>query len=530
MKNKISYSNKIALLIFFWLWVLLYGLFTTAQNDQTLIMDLKEKRLENNFSTIHFYAGGNGQGEPNDFGGGALWVSTQKKLAVPQEIKTENGSWKLCSVKLEGLYYNSQRGERLWPLDENTLASLKKSGKKYDDLSVLWGLYTSCGTGDLYSIYGAVQHRIDGDPIEYTITAGVKYDLPINRMQSNSPLHCTLQLVNNKTAVGYLYDSQGGIGFVGGKVPTPEQNEALSLVLNNGTCINDVFHFINENTIQGEVWGWTWTITNENSLENLKRNLAVRGIVGFTNDVLLQDKENVEWGFGEKSQTIRTTSLSLSNAVNSARKKAEQLCRGRRNEDSGSLRCFNNDMGYNIRTVDLIPGTTYVFQNIDAEINQYMNNVVDQSPVTVFIDGGKLILPASVEKDTLIGFNEEGYPNNGAAVREGNFLKGNFIVNGILSPSSTTGIQNKLYVHWKLFSLNTFDVPSSTKIDQISRLLGDGNFDEKWVDYRNLFTWNCENSVAWIANDGTSCQAGLSELLSKPISIIDMNFPSLLLE
>lgn len=50
------------------------------------------------------------------------------------------------------MYYNSQRGERLWPLDVQTLATLQEANDSYDGLSIAGGLYTVCGEDDLYSI------------------------------------------------------------------------------------------------------------------------------------------------------------------------------------------------------------------------------------------------------------------------------------------------------------------------------------------------------------------------------------------
>lgn len=457
-----------------------------------------------------------------------MWISTQKKLITPKEIKTKNGNSKFCSVKLEGLYYNSQRGDRLWPLDETSLASLKKGGKKYENLQVQGGLYTSCGTGDEYSIYGIVEHHLPGET-EYFLAAGVQYDLPHNRILADSPLHCTLQLINNKTAVGYLYDYQGGVGFVGGQVPSPVQNEILSNMLNGGKCINQIFEPKTEDTLGATIGGKLREIRNENSLENLKWNLAVRGIVGLTNDIFLQSKTDIEGNFGQKSQTVRTSAVSLANAVNTARKKSEKLCRGKWNSNRGNIRCF--DEGGTKELLSLEPGITYVFKNTNLELKSFMQNAINPAPVNLFIDGGLLYLPSSVHTGSLSYFSDAGYRTSKAeAVSQGNFLKGNFIINGLLAPSSEAGIENKLYVHGKLLSLNTYDTPNQERIRFIQQLLKN-TFEEKRINYRELFTWSCdENVVSGIANDGTLCGKGSSEFARAPLSVIDMDFPSLLSE
>lgn len=273
-------------------------------------------------------------------------------------------------------------------------------------------------------------------------------------------MHCSLQLINNKTAIGYLYDYQGGIGFVGGNVPSTAMNEQLSQLLNQGKCITEIFTPKDGNRLEATINGKKWTIDDQHSLENLKWGLAIRGIVGFTNDLFLQDHINVEGNFGAKSQTVRTTSLSLADAVNEARKKSEQLCRNLWNKNSGSVRCFNSEIGAK-KSLTLEPGITYIFKGIDAELNSYMNTADSTSkPVSVFVDGGKLLLPSKVSTGLLASFNDDGYLDSSNAVNQGNFLKGNFIINGLLASSLGTGIENKLYVHGKLLSLNTYDTPS----------------------------------------------------------------------
>lgn len=200
MKNKISYSNMLAIFLLLGLSVLAYGAFALEKNTP-IKLDLTTNPLSSSFSILHFNAGG------NDFGGGTLWVSTQTPLEQPKEIQTPRGERKLCSSKIEGIYYNSQRGERLWPLDEKSLAVLRRAGTQYDHLGLLGGFYTNCGSGDEKSIYGSVEHQLPGQE-PYVLIAGVQYDIPSNRMKADSSLHCSLQILGKQQIVGYLYDSQ----------------------------------------------------------------------------------------------------------------------------------------------------------------------------------------------------------------------------------------------------------------------------------------------------------------------------------
>jgi hypothetical protein len=66
-------------------------------------------------SHIHFRGGG------NSFGG--LIARTPTEDGLKEKIVV-NGNTVECTKKISGLYYNAQRGERLWPLDETTSQKL----------------------------------------------------------------------------------------------------------------------------------------------------------------------------------------------------------------------------------------------------------------------------------------------------------------------------------------------------------------------------------------------------------------------
>lgn len=64
------------------------------------------------------------------------------------ETKAQGGTTQIrkCHNKVRGFYYNSQRGERLWPLDPQSQQALRKfSPETYgNDLDFKGGWYTSC--------------------------------------------------------------------------------------------------------------------------------------------------------------------------------------------------------------------------------------------------------------------------------------------------------------------------------------------------------------------------------------------------
>jgi hypothetical protein len=97
------------------------GISLTSVCSATLMrFDLKVGNvLEENLSRVHFKAGG------NDFGGVIARDQTEDVADTGERtVQTNNGKGMNCTRQVRGLYYNSQRGERLRPLDEKTMTAL----------------------------------------------------------------------------------------------------------------------------------------------------------------------------------------------------------------------------------------------------------------------------------------------------------------------------------------------------------------------------------------------------------------------
>jgi hypothetical protein len=100
--------------------------------------------LLDRFAETHFNAPG------NDFGGAIFWLPA-KSLLTSQEIDLD-GETKHCRKMVRGMYYNSQRGERLWPMDVYTLETLREANASYNDLVLSGALYTTCDE-NIYGIF-----------------------------------------------------------------------------------------------------------------------------------------------------------------------------------------------------------------------------------------------------------------------------------------------------------------------------------------------------------------------------------------
>ena len=73
------------------------------------------------YNDVHFAIGG------NDFGGSFFRLGV-KNLSGNVSVEDAQGEQISCDQQLKGLYYNNQRGQRLWPIDSDTLGSLQSFG------------------------------------------------------------------------------------------------------------------------------------------------------------------------------------------------------------------------------------------------------------------------------------------------------------------------------------------------------------------------------------------------------------------
>ena len=166
----------------------------------------------------------------------------------------------------------------------------------------------------------------------------------------------------------------------------------------------------------------------------------------------------------------------------------------------------------------------------------------EEQPINLFIDRGNLILPSEIQTWTLSAFDSYGYPSTTTDPQQSKagFLKGNFIINGLLlwGNEGLHAIKNKLYIHGKLVSFNTFKEPTEERIRTVQTLLDEvhnwkSEYKEK-IAIDKLFTWWCALDIG---TDGTRCK-GLSKqereaqgklsslLIDKAFGIIDMDFAS----
>lgn len=207
-----------------------------------------------------------------------------------------------------------------------------------------------------------------------------------------------------------------------------------------------------------------------------------------------------------------------------------------------SVICIDENSNMRDFSADELAGKTVIVRNQNLTLSSYQT---DTDPaINLFIDGGNLLLSATeVATGTLPGFDDFGYlapTQNCENCSKANYLKGNFIINGLIlaGADGTQKLANKLYIHGRLVSFNTFTKPTPERIATVKTLLGEKrkeDFSQK-IALDELFSWSCKVDIG---SDGTRCK-GISKkereaqglkaslLVDKAFGLIDMDFSSLL--
>lgn len=468
-------------------------------------------------------------------------------------VSLENGDTYDCRWQVQWFYYNSQRWERLWPLDESTASNWTFAG------TVTWGIYTRCSKAgynfesilndcgedencikekqaefyDTYSYYGMIAHEYQNQ--EWQLIMWVNYEKkdPRFELASNLQLSSTFQRLGNKFPVWFIYDYNGWLGFVWCTVVTPSVLENLLNDIRDKWTIQDAVVFNEEaenreNMIQytglnckdvgsaadsliGLIVDWlVWMWNNTNS----------PGVAGNTTS----DKMQFFWSVDVNNATL----------INFTKQKAESLCRWKWKNNS---QCDNNSE----RVCCLSPNTRTTI-NADSSNNKNKTLIVknwdvmvkpiesrsDTNYYDIFIDGGNLLIKEEESDsqfviwrngfvtDIAVGtFNDEvethysGHTSyyEGTWVAVASVIRGNFIVNGGVKNSNGGGLDNKYFIYWKFTTNKTYD-----ELEKIFKRRCDAGVDGK--------NNRCpEYDVDWQGRDKSSYRNAF-------LVVIDQNYDS----
>ena len=535
-----------------------------------LTFELKGKYLAQYFSAVHYSLWG------NDIGGGFFWREVED-LETPVTISANGTGNVECYGRVKGFYYSSQRGERLWPLDQESQEQLKQLNPTYADLTMKWGRYTRC-QGNENNIYGKITHTYKDK--SYDLIAGVSYNVTGNKLTTPPALRCNFQRLNNAIPFGYIYDSAGGIGILGASIKSSVMKLATKWDANayrdihsfhkeylgqleNWKCVSDIFDHDGQNPRYNE-----GSIPNYSS-DKLDRlldfgfgsaqttlfKLWIRGIIWLSSELSNNSRGSIE-GNQAGTSLLLNTDNSIAGIVNLARQRAEELCRNKwqavpgAEQDfgnrAGQVLCYDGNIDRNSRLLrvngyDAV--AALIVKNADVFLLNYQVTRNNAAITNLFIDKGYLfLLDEARNRSDLQKFDQNGYQTQDTSnpwVSYGNFLRGNFIVDGLIlgiksDASQFTPIKNKLVIHGKVASYNTYTTPDDNKKQVIKNILdsdGRGNLQEerlKFIGLDQVFKWSC-NSATGTGSDGTPCigtDKGSSFITNKAFSLIDMDLSS----
>ena len=534
-----------------------------------LTFELKGKYLAQYFSAVHYSLWG------NDIGGGFFWREVED-LETPVTISANGTGNVECYGRVKGFYYSSQRGERLWPLDQESQSQLENLNTNYGALAMKWWRYTRC-QGNENNIYGKITHTYKDK--SYDLIAGVSYNVAENKVTTPPALRCNFQRLNNAIPFGYIYDSAGGIGILGASIKSNVMKRATKWdadayrdihlfhkgylgQLENWKCVSDIFDHDGQNPRYND-----GSIPDYNS-DKLDRlldfgfgsaqttlfKLGIRGIIWLSSELSNNSRGSIE-GNQAGTSLLLNTDNSIAGIINLARQRAEELCRNKwdrvpgTEQDlgnrAGQVLCYDGNRDRNSRILK-VKGydkvAALIVKNADVFLLNYQVTQNNAAITNLFIDKGYLfLLDEARNKFDLQKFDQNGYQTQDASnpwVSYGNFLRGNFIVNGLILGIKSDAIQfapikNKLVIHGKVASYNTYTTPDDNKKQVIKDILGSdgGRVEEgtlKFIGLDQVFKWSC-NSATGTGSDGTPCigtDKGSSFITNKAFSLIDMDLSS----
>ncbi len=504
--------------------------------------------INQKFSEVTF------QANWNDFMWSIFWLNAKNLISETNhtwEIITISGGTvsKRCGMQVRWIYYNSQRWNRLWPMDQDTLKYFRDSagvGGGYSGLNLSWWLYTSC-SGDEYSIYGQLTYHVEWDTEDSHIVAWVKYNRDNNTI--SGALARSLQRFDNKYPIWYIYDDHwGGIWFIwsftGWWEWNPIAHSNIIAKLNQWSWINNLFWYGGSNN--SEINGWWISIrtTAWNAINTLM-NAWIQWTIWLSFSVNTVEKNTILWNFDRKTLIFNALNVNFSKLINVVKKNAESLCKGKyENENqptystNKNLFCIEfpatetqNNIVINNADREDLKNKTIIVKNWDVRIAWWM--WVSEWPVNIFIDRWNLLLANNT--DDAVGFDKNGYATTTNDVTKWINLKWNFIVNGLVMWANKTtrakeSFGHKLFVNWKFASLNTPNYPSLNRTDQVSTLFGT-SVNNNWIWLGNVFKRECDPiSWSWSDNGRTACNNSTDRNALLPLIIIDGNYISPLLQ
>ena len=358
MKNKkLLFKSGLAAFI-----CLCFGLsFWSAVNfhlNLEWIRVLAQDSVLENMMYVHF------ADNQNDFGWFLYfsnWLTSKGDEGELFEISTDEQSGTVyeCSTQVKWFYYDNERWERLWPIDQDTRSGVLLNAW----LETTWWIYTDCaeagykealaeceGNGDqtYEECTEAVRENFKADPYGYYWYIGQSYSwqnlnlimwvnyntasVPFISIESGSDLAPTFVRVGNKYPVGFIYDYNWWVGLAWCRFSGSSNGGMKSLVDEvQSSRLSEIFQYDRDGVLKYE--GQNASLKNKISCEPVSAaDSLVKIIVEWIMWIDSSWTGNAKFGAmgnstDTKMQYFATKSVNNITMINYARRKAETLCR-----------------------------------------------------------------------------------------------------------------------------------------------------------------------------------------------------------
>lgn len=417
-----------------------------------------------------------------------------------------------CKKKLEWFYYDSERWERLWPLDNESRWKINQGG---EILNMTWWLFTLCikniedyeyrkdmcteeanveDEGDATDcieeveaefalnnwIYWAIVHEYNEQ--NFVLVAWVNYSAGTSWIEMTHELSPTFKMFDDKFPVWFIYDANWWIGFVWCEL---SDSETPQNVLNEIKIqwIENLFEYTTAKTgikVNTGVTNLSLNCDNIWSAWNSLIPLIIQWLIGMGKDT----DTGILWNATDpKMQYFSSANINNATLMNYSRQRAENLCRWKwkSNPDkSESVICVENPEGWVYDATDSnLKWRTIIVKNWDVKVSPAQS--ADEQYYDIFVGSGDLIIIESdaklfvfkkdwfVSSTTPDGFNtqinnEIDEANNAQVnfehtwddVAVAALLKWNFIVNWWVK-GEWDKLKHKYFIHGKFTTRDTFE-------------------------------------------------------------------------
>ena len=482
------------------------------------------------------------------------WTGDESELESDYVDEVELDVTYKCKKHLKWFYYDSERWERLWPLDSETRRKIKNDG---DTLDISWWLFTLCVNEDDYNnamnycdndsnvenvedcindvkanfagdnwIYWAITHEYEWQKFILVVWVNYSKSAWASWIEMNNELSPTFKRFDNKFPVWFVYDANWWIGFVWCELTWATLPlDVLGEIQDTG--IEDLFEYTTPSKTGIKLKeGINLWLNCENiwSAWNSLIWLIIQWLIGMGRDT----DTGILWNATDsKMQYFSSANINNATLMNYSRERAESLCRGKWISDTNnianteSIICFEwsldaSDDKYKWRTI--------IVKHWDVTVSPA---ATEDEPYDIFVGSWNLIIKEDsaelfvFKKDWFvsIGTTPDDFNNVVAqqinATNEGeNFeyvwenvavaalLKWNFIVNWWVKGYDGKKLVHKYFIHGKFTTKDTFDV------------LG------------KVFKWRC---VDWESNESSKNYCPYSQehpYTNAFLVVIDQNYSS----